>query len=193
MLSLRKPGKERIDQWLDEQQQRELNYPEIGGSRDPSLLRGYNIDHYSIQLGQGEAAYERAVAAVRELHMWDFDWIQLCWPTRPIAVGTVLATLTRQMGVWFLNACRIVYVIEEDQPRHRFGFAFGTIAGHIERGEERFLVEWRPEDDSVWYEILAFSRPAHWLLNLGYPYARRVQKRFGADSLQAIRKVVEAP
>jgi uncharacterized protein (UPF0548 family) len=186
MRSFWKPDNESIDRWLEAQQQRPLNYPEVGATRDQPPARGYNIDRYEIQLGSGQEAYTRAVAAIRGLHMWDFDWIQLCWPTTPIAAGSILATLTRQLGLWFLNACRIVYVL--DEPR-RFGFAYGTVQGHVEAGEERFLVEWRA-DDTVWYEILAFSRPAHWLLRLGYPFARRLQRRFGADSLQAIAQAV---
>ncbi len=51
----------------------------------------------------------------------------------------------------------------------RFGFAYGTLPGHVESGEERFLVEWDRGDDAVWYDILAFSRPNHVLTRLGYP------------------------
>jgi uncharacterized protein (UPF0548 family) len=189
MLSFRKPDREFIDRWLEEQKRRNLNYQEVCGTRDQLPAKGYNIDSYSIHLGNGKAVYDRAVDAIRGLHMWDFGWVQLCWQTTPIEIGSVLATLTRQFGVWYLNACRIVYRIEEERPIPRFGFAYGTVEGHIERGEERFAVEWRA-DDSVWYEILAFSRPAHWLMKLGYPYMRRVQRRFGADSLQAIVRAV---
>ncbi|HVS00766.1 MAG TPA: DUF1990 domain-containing protein [Thermoanaerobaculia bacterium] len=64
----------------------------------------------------------------------------------------------------------------------RYGFAYGTLTGHGERGEERFTVEWNREDDSVWYELYAFSRPAHWLVKLGYPVTRWYQKRFARHS-----------
>ena len=188
MLSLRKPSKEAIDRWLAVQEHRDLNYPEICATRE-SLPGGYNIDRNSIKLGDGRVTYERAVDAIRGLRMWDFAWVQLCWPTTPIESGSVLATLTWQWGVWYLNACRIVYLIDEETSSRRFGFAYGTIEGHVEHGEERFTVEWR-EDDSVWYEIVAFSRPAHWLMILGYPLLRRLQKRFAADSLQAIVRAV---
>ncbi len=187
MLSLRKPDTETINRWLDAQKRLLLNYQEAGGTRDQLPSSGYTVDRYSICLGNGKAAYDRAVGAIRGLHMWDFGWVQICWPTTQVEVGSVLATCTRQLGVWFLNACRIVYLIEEER---RFGFAYGTVEGHIEYGEERFTVEWRA-DDSVWYEILAFSRPAHWLMKLAYPYMRRVQRRFGADWLQAIARAVE--
>ena len=59
-------------------------------------------------------------------------------------------------------------------------------------GEERFPVEWDNEDDGVWYDILAFSRPRHFLARLGYPYARKLQKRFARDSSAAILRAVKA-
>jgi uncharacterized protein (UPF0548 family) len=89
--------------------------------------------------------------------------------------------------VWSLNACRIVYVLEEEgSSRRRYGFAFGTLPGHVEQGEERFTVEWHRADDSVFYEVFAFARPAHPLVKAGPPFVRLVQRRFAADSLQSM-------
>jgi uncharacterized protein (UPF0548 family) len=85
-----------------------------------------------------------------------------------------------------LNASRIIYVIEEAGAIHRFGFAFGTLPGHMEQGEERFTVEWDRRDDSVWYELFAFARPKHPLARLGYPFTRWVQKRFAVESYAAM-------
>ena len=85
-------------------------------------------------------------------------------------------------------AARIVYVIEE--PR-RFGFAYGTLPGHVERGEERFCVEWQG-DDTVWYDREAFSQPRYWMVRLGKPIARRVQRRFGRESKAAMLRAVTA-
>jgi len=93
-------------------------------------------------------------------------------------------------SIWILNACRIVYVIDDTGPTDIFGFAYGTLPGHVERGEERFSVQWNYADDSVWYDILAFSRPNHWLARLGYPYVRRLQKRFARASQQAMLSAV---
>ena len=62
-----------------------------------------------------------------------------------------------------------------------------------ESGEERFTVEWHEADDAVLYDIVAFSRPQQFLTRLGYPFARRMQKRFARDSAAAVRRaVVEA-
>jgi uncharacterized protein (UPF0548 family) len=76
--------------------------------------------------------------------------------------GTVVGVLGPHFGLWSLNSCRIVYVIEEEASLlKRYGFAFGTLPGHVERGEERFTVEWDRADDSVSYEVFAFARLAH--------------------------------
>ena len=82
--------------------------------------------------------------------------------------------LVRLPGLWSLNACRIVYVTDEEgADGRRFGFAYGTLADHMEAGEERFMVEWRREDGSVWYDLLAFSIPRHPLARLAAPLSRR--------------------
>jgi uncharacterized protein (UPF0548 family) len=101
-----------------------------------------------------------------------------------------VAVLARSGGFWWANAFRIVYVVDETEPRPEFGFAYGTLPGHAVSGEERFLVEWDRESCNVYYDILAFSRPQHILARLGYPWVRRVQKRFGRDLVAAMLKAV---
>lgn len=80
--------------------------------------------------------------------------------------------------------------MDEAGPPRRFGFAYGTLPGHVESGEERFVVEWREDDDSVWYDILAFSRPRHLAARAGYPLARGLQARFRRDSAAAMVRAV---
>jgi uncharacterized protein (UPF0548 family) len=89
-----------------------------------------------------------------------------------------------------LNACRIVYVIQDDGPLERFGFAYGTLYDHAESGEERFLLEWDHDSDEVWYDLLAFSRPNQFLARIGYPLARQLQKKFASGSKAAMIKAV---
>lgn len=97
-----------------------------------------------------------------------------------------MAMLARSFGIWWLNACRIISVVNEDGPVKRFGFAYGTLPDHVESGEERFLVEWDRADNCVWYDILAFSRPRHILAWLGNPWLRHLQKRFRQQSAEAM-------
>jgi uncharacterized protein (UPF0548 family) len=144
-----------------------------------------------VQLG-AVAVGSRAKSALRRWKQFDVGWAE-AWPAEtPIRIGEVVAIVAEITGVWWLNACKIVYVVEESGPISRFGLAYGTLPDHAERGEERFLVEWDHADNSVWYDILAFSRPNHFLAWLGYPFVRRTQKRFRQESAAAMLKAVRS-
>ncbi|MCI0393333.1 MAG: DUF1990 domain-containing protein [Chloroflexi bacterium] len=174
-----------IRAFLAGQEREELAYREVGRSRaEPPA--GYRVDHHRVRLGAGPAAFEAACRALRRWEMFQLGWVALCWPNVPVEPGTTVGVLVRAWGLWWLNASRIVYVLDEER---RFGFAYGTLPGHAERGEERFIVEWQT-DDEVWYDLLAFSRPGHWLVWSGYPLARRLQRRFARDSLAAMVRAV---
>ena len=82
---------------------------------------------------------------------------------------------------------------DEEPSLQRYGFAVGTLPGHVECGEERFTVEWQAADDTVFYEVFAFSRPDHPLVRLAGPLARRIQRRFALDSLQSMVRSITLP
>ncbi|HEY6690376.1 MAG TPA: DUF1990 domain-containing protein [Rubrobacter sp.] len=193
MILLRKPPDARIGRFLDDQRSLPFSYPEVGASRE-GAPSGYPVNQLRGRLGVGPEAFARAVEALRRWKMYETGWTKLCWPDAPITGGTVVGVLGRHFGLWSLNACRIVYVIEEKEASllRRYGFAFGTLPGHVERGEERFTVEWHRADDSVSYEVFAFARPAHPLASVGPPFVRLVQRRFGAASLRAMAAAVNA-
>jgi uncharacterized protein (UPF0548 family) len=69
--------------------------------------------------------------------------------------------------------CLIVWVVDEPD---RYGFGFGTLPGHVETGEEAFLLSTDAAGD-VWFDVRAFSRPAKWWVRIGAPVARMVQAR----------------
>jgi len=119
-------------------------------------------------------------------------WLEAGPEGTPIQTNAMVAILARTFGIWWLNACRIVLVIEEVGTVSRFGFAYGTLPDHAGTGEERFLVEWDQADDGVWFDILAFSRPHHILTRLAYPIVRMTQKRFGRESCRRMRESVRA-
>jgi uncharacterized protein (UPF0548 family) len=116
--------------------------------------------------------------------MFKLGWVEVFPGSTPIHLGLTVAVVVRHFGFWSMNACRIVYVIEEDR---RFGFAYGTLQDHAEQGEERFSIEWLESDDSVWYSILAFSKPRKWQAQIARPLSRMLQKEFARDSLAAMR------
>jgi uncharacterized protein (UPF0548 family) len=92
--------------------------------------------------------------------------------------------------LWPLSVpARVVYVV--DEPGRR-GFAYGTLPGHPERGEEAFIVERLP-DDSVWLVVRAFSRPSNVLFWVGYPIVRLMQEIYTARYLRALAAPLESP
>ena len=189
MFLLKKPSNQKVQQFLVSQRDLPFSYREVGASRGQPPA-GYALDHNRVRLGVGAPAFDQAVTALRRWTMFQLGWVEICQPDAPIAVGTTVGVLVNLFGVWSLNACRIVYLIEEDGPLRRYGFAYGTLPAHAERGEERFSVEWRRDDDSVWYDLLAFSRPNHPLAIAGYPLTRMFQKRFARDSKRAMVEAV---
>ncbi|MCH8060125.1 MAG: DUF1990 domain-containing protein [Proteobacteria bacterium] len=190
MFLLRKPDDRRLRQIMDGYQHDQPSYSEVGQTRG-QLPQGYQIDHHRVQLGVTRETFERARQALFNWQMFRLNWLEPCWPRQPVKEGVLVGTLARIFGLWTVNVCRVVYVVEESGDVEKFGFAYGTLPGHVECGEERFTVEWHRDDDSVWYDILAFSKPGHILTRLGYPMARRLQKRFAVDSMQAMVRAVQ--
>lgn len=180
MFLINEPSEGRTFRFLDAQRDAPFSYDRVGASRlGEKELADYAVDHNRDKVGEGGDAFGRAVAALRAWKMFDLGWVRVLPPNAAVAVGTTVAVLARHYGVRSLNPCRIVYEIEEDDGDvRRSGFAYGTLPGHGASGEERFTVEWRRGDDAVFYDLYAFSRPNHSLVRLGYPLARRLQRRF---------------
>jgi uncharacterized protein (UPF0548 family) len=189
MLSLRKPSVEVMRQFMAAQAKLPFTYEPVGATAE-SPPAGYVVDRTRIKLGEGEGVFRSAIAALRRWEQFDLGWVE-AWPSHTmIQKGEVVAVMGRAIGVWWLNACRVVYVVDEMGPVSRFGFAYGTLPGHVESGEERFLIEWDQSDNAVCYDILAFSRPHQLSARLGYPVVRRLQKRFGQDSAASMLRAV---
>lgn len=109
----------------------------------------------------------------------------------PLEVGTTVVIKARKFGVWSLNAARIVYTINDAREVTRFGFANGTLPGHVERGEEQFLIEWNATNGSVWYGLTPFSKPQHPLVKLAARLGRSLQKRFAKESLRRMQNITQ--
>ena len=189
MYLFKKPSAERIGEFIESQSRLEITYPSVGTTRSGDNPSGFLVDHNRVHLGAGQATFDAARRALCEWQHYRFDWIELHRPDGNPEPEQTVGVLARALGLWVLNACRVVYVVEEEEPVRRFAFAYGTLPEHAESGEERFQVELL-EDDSVWYDILAFSRPNQLLARLAYPYVRRKQKQFARESMLAMKAAV---
>ena len=187
MPLLRKPSPDTIRDFLAAQTLLDLTYAAVGATATVSP-QGYTVDRTRVKLGEGEDVFRVAKAALARWDHFRLGWAEAFPTDTPLETGACVAVVARVLGLWWVNACRIVYAVDDAGPVSRFGYAYGTLPGHAESGEERFLVEWDRADDGVWYDIIAFSRPNHPLARLGYPLTRRTQRRFARDSAVAMRK-----
>jgi uncharacterized protein (UPF0548 family) len=177
-----------LDRYLAEQRDLAFTYPFVGMTRGP-VPPGFVVDIRREPIGRGERDFELAKTAIRNWAMFRQSWVSIYPDDAPIEVGTVVVVVVELGPITWPNACRIVYTVDETAPTKRFGFAYGTLPGHAECGEERFSVEMTP-DETVWYDLLAYSHPRHWLPRLGYPVTRYLQKSFGYGSVVAMRRAV---
>lgn len=184
MFGISEPSDEDVAKFVSSQSDLDFSYREVGAT-NTTPPAGYNIDDNRIRLGQSEATFKSAVEALRRWRQFELGWVTIVPRGVALEVGATVAVKARAFGTWSLNAARVVYVI--DEPR-RFGFAYGTLPDHVECGEERFLIEWKA-DDTVWYDILAFSKPKHPLVRLSAPLARLLQHRFVRESLAVMKMV----
>jgi len=191
VFRLFRPSDAALRRLAEEQRSLPFTYTAVGATLESAAVpipSGYNVDRTRRRLGTGDDVFQAAKQAIRAWRHFDMGWVGVFRSDVPIEKDQVAIVVARGLGLWSAHAARIVYVV--DEPR-MFGFAYGTLPGHAEQGEERFLVEQLP-DGSVWYDIIAFSRPRHVLAKLFYPLVRRLQKCFGRDSAAAMVRAVEA-
>ncbi len=190
MLRLSKPNAETISRFLDEQARSGPNLPMRRRDSERSSSR-FRAGSHPGQTWRGRNCLRRCTIGIAKLAAVS-TWMDDAWPANaPLRKGQVVALLAQSIGLWWLNPCRIVYLIDEDLREKKFGFAYGTLPDHACSGEERFLVE-MDDEETVWYDILAFSRPNRVLARIGYPFVRRVQERFAQDSAEVMQKFVRS-
>jgi len=197
MIRATRPSDDVIDDWLGALDRAPgspapFSYAEIRATTRPDALVAlaprYAVDRRRFRMGTGRPCFARACDALFAWRHFEIPWLELRGALAPVHEGQVVATLTRVVGVCFLNPCRVVYREDPDAASNEAAFAYGTLAGHVAAGEERFSVRHDPGTDEVVFEILAFSRPAVLLTRLGRPWMRRVQRRFAGDAAAALAR-----
>ena len=191
MIRLRRPSEEEIGACLGSSDV-PFSYSEVGATADfaslESLEVSYDVDRNQFSLGTGRDLFERARSSLMSWRHFDIPWLELYGAKEQVSSGHVVATLTRAAAIWYLNPCRVVYTEGTSDSASDAAFAYGTLPGHVERGEERFRVHFNPITDQVTYEVVAFSRPAILLSKIGHRWVRRIQKRFVASTAEALAR-----
>ncbi|ETA71065.1 DUF1990 family protein [Actinospica robiniae] len=163
----------------------EFSYPEVGATRDGGPLpAGYKHVKYRAQVGRGRDAFEQASSMVLEWRMHAALHLRPR-PERPRAepgsrVQLALGPIRAQ--------CAVVWAL--DEPRRR-GFAYGTLPGHPECGEEAFLIEWDDHDD-VWLTITVFSTGAAWYTRAIGPLVPWFQRLYAVCCAAVVRRAANS-
>lgn len=163
---------------LDELAGKPLTYPEVGATAT-TMPAGYHHLRKSSVIGRGRDRFEQAAAAGMRWGMLRGAGLRVD-AAEPVAeVGCdVLVHLGPVKA-----PCRVVYVVDEADRR---GFAYGTLPGHAESGEELFLVSYDPATTEVRAEVAAFSRHATWWSRLGAPVTSLIQRLVTDRYLRAL-------
>jgi uncharacterized protein (UPF0548 family) len=172
---------------LEDLEGAEPTYSDIGATLAGRSPEGFHHDRYEAVLGDGAEAFQRAVTGLKAWEAHRLPGMRVFPDDLEIRRGmTVVVTLGTPYAS-LAAPCRIVGVID---GQTRWGFAYGTLPGHPEQGEESFAVSMSP-DGTVHFEIEAFSRPGDPLVRLSGPIGRCIQRVGTGAYLRALKRFVD--
>jgi uncharacterized protein (UPF0548 family) len=161
----------------------DLTYPEVGVSRDRHAPSGYGTVQRNVIIGSGRPAFERAADGLFSWQMHRGAGFRTTTSAAKAATGVTVVLRVGWRPFQLTIPCRVVYTLEE---KYRRGFAYGTLPGHPEQGEEAFIVETSDTGD-VRFHVWAFSRPASLLAQTGGPLTHLVQQYATSRYVAAMR------
>lgn len=167
-----------------------FTYDEVGATRRIRELPppGYHFFRVRTRVGDGPPALAAAGEAVLGWRMHRAMGVRMDATAERAAPG-VRVMVGLGAGRWRIHApCEVVWTVREP---HRVGFAYGTLAGHPECGEESFVVE-RESDGSVWLSVTAFSRAASWYMRAAGPLGRALQRAYARWCGVTLRRLTRA-
>ncbi len=163
-----------------------VTYDDVGATLTDRRPAGLRRDRREIVLARRPDAFDRAAAGLRGWAAHLGAGLTVA-PLDPPSQGATVAVAAPLGPLTAVAVCRVVAVVDEPD---RYGFAYGTLPGHPERGEEAFLVE--REDDRVVFSVVALSAPVELLARLGGPVTRAIQRSTTRRYLSALAQFVDA-
>ena len=155
-----------------------LTYSEVGATAGP-LPAGYHHLQKSAVIGRGRGRFDDAADTGLRGGMLRGAGLRVEATTEIAATGSEVIVHLGPVRA----PCRVVCVVDEPDQR---GFAYGTLPGHAESGEERFVVRYDPVTDEVYADVTAFSRHATWWSRLGSPVTSVIQRVVTERYLRAL-------
>jgi uncharacterized protein (UPF0548 family) len=158
-----------------------LTYREVGQTAG-DLPAGFHPLQMTRSLGTGREVFAAATSRLMTWRMHEGSGLTVRASSVEVCPDGLVVLGIRLGPLKLVAPCRVVYVVDDD---HRRGFAYGTLPGHPESGEEAFIVE-IADDEEVTATIKAFSRPVSLLARAGGPLTHRVQVRTTQAYLDAL-------
>ena len=155
-----------------------LTYSEVGATAGP-LPGGYHHLQKSAVVGSGRGRFDDAADTGMRWGMLRGAGLRVEATTEIVAMGSEVIVHLGPVRA----PSRVVYVVDEPDQR---GFAYGTLPGHAESGEERFVVRYDPVTEEVYADVTAFYRHATWWSRLGSPVTSAIQRVVTERYLRAL-------
>ena len=155
-----------------------LTYSEVGATAGP-LPGGYHHLQKSAVVGSGRGRFDDAADTGMRWGMLRGAGLRVEATTEIVATGSEVIVHLGPVRA----PCRVVYVVDDPDQR---GFAYGTLPGHAESGEERFVVRYDPVTEEVYADVTAFYRHATWWSRLGSPVTSAIQRVVTERYLRAL-------
>jgi uncharacterized protein (UPF0548 family) len=169
---------------LDDVAELRFNYTVVGSTRYDETPQGYHRLEHRRRIGAGSEVFARAGQALLNWRMHRAAGLPITATDTPPTIGTNalgragagiligrLRTISPLGALGLPIPCRVVWTVDEPD---RVGFAYGSLEGHPESGEESFVVTREP--DGIYFTIRAYSRAAAWYTRLGGPAGRKAQQ-----------------
>ncbi|MFE7096339.1 DUF1990 family protein [Streptomyces erythrochromogenes] len=165
-----------------------LTYPDRGATAHHPLPAGYHHLRHRTHLGHGRAVFESAGAAVTTFHAHRAAGLRVRAGVGAVRPGIRIVVGIGRGPLRVEAPCEVVWTAYEPA---RIGFAYGTLPGHPECGEESFVVDMAP-DGTVWFTVTAFSRPNRWYTRLAGPLVPFVQQHSARRIGRRLRRLAGA-
>ncbi|QWZ10752.1 DUF1990 domain-containing protein [Nocardioides panacis] len=155
-----------------------FSYAPVGATSGSTYPAGFHRLDLEVAVGRGEADLRRAAETLMTWRMHAGAGLRVAAGSPRVHTGAVVLCRLGPLRI----PCRVVWVVDEPT---RTGFAYGTLPGHPEAGEESFVV--RLDGDVVRLAVSAYSRPGLLVTRLAGPVGRWGQRRMLARYAGALR------
>lgn len=171
-VRLGRASRSTLDRLYVDAARHEVTYDHVGSSVEIGKWpdRQPTLEHLS--LGTGNTAFAAGVYALRHWAPQQGIGARIHPRDAPVAVGGTILVVLPFGPVEVIAPNRIVAVVDEPGV---FGFAYGTLPGHPESGEESFFVRQR-DDGTVVAAVTVDAVPGTLAARMSGPLVSRFQR-----------------